>query len=811
MPRKLSQDEWDRRADAAGISWLEQVSRRGDAHRAQCRSCGEEFPALPITVGRGVGCPYCSGKLVSSAEWDRRAAAVGIEWLAPPASSITPTPARCSSCGREWKPKPSKVAEGHGCRECSNAARRIPQAEWDRRAAAVGCTWLEPVGGNHDYRLIRCDACSNEWRVDPNSIAGGTGCKQCSNLRAGIARRVPQAKWDERAAAVHMRWLAPVHTAHEPARAECLACGWIGEKSPAGTSQGEGCPRCAGKGKTQADWDARAAKRGFRWLAPVAAGRIATPAECLACGHHFTPVPSGRGGCPECGRTRASLKRRRSADEWQARARENANAVILSTIETGSTPVEAECRACGHRWLTSPKSLAAGRGCPACAGALPITQDEWDQRAAAQSVAWEERVRSSHAHAMARCLECDHRWRVTPGRISAGSGCPICRKRRAGEARRVTRERRDAEALAIGMEWVDAPGAGDTPCRIRCLECEYVDEVTPNSVARGRRCRQCADRLPLDQAAWDARAAAVGVRWRERVVTSQARYLATCTRCGHDWRVRAANIARGAGCPVCRREEASAKRRASRTQRDQEAAAVGIRWLEPPERARVPTLAECLTCHRQYKVTPNAVQSGARCSVCVGQLVTQDDWHERARAAGIEWLAPVKSRSTPTPARCTKCQWVWEAWPSRIRDGGGCPKCAHYGLNPSAPGLLYLLLHEELSLMKIGIMAQSSSRLRQHKRRGWDVVQTWTTDTAARAARIEDLIVEWWQERGCVFALRSEVPAGDGFTETVHVGKVSVPRTIAAVEAALQATPDTVEWQRSVITPMRRTKGPSKP
>lgn len=504
-----------------------------------------------------------------------------------------------------------------------------------------------------------------------------------------------------------------------------------------------------------------------------------------------------------CALKRRVAARTKPASEWKARA-ERVDAEILSDFSKASDPVSARCRRCGYEWITSPKNVGSGRGCPSCAGVVPVAQEEWDRRASEQGVEWLERVRSSHTKTAARCVTCGHEWRVMPSHVASGTGCPKCRRAAAAAKRQVPRATRDAEAAAIGMEWVDAPGGSKEERRIRCLTCGYVDRVTPASVVRGRLCKRCADRIPLTPATWDQRAAAAGLRWLEPVHDSQAAYPVQCLACGHTWSVRATNVTTGRGCPECAKRIGGLKRRASREQRDAEAAAVGIRWIEPPDLAGGKTLAECLTCHRQYRVTPNAVQSGARCAVCVGQLVTQDDWDRRAAAVGVRWLAPVKSRATPTPARCLKCGWEWDPWPSQIRDGGGCPKCAHYGLDPSVPGLLYLLVHHGLGLMKVGIMAQSSGRLRQHKRRGWEVAGTWKTETAARAAHVEDMVVDWWLASGCKFALREEVPAGDGFTETVHIGRLDVPDTLLAIRRGLAAAPETATWHKSVITPSRR-------
>jgi hypothetical protein len=63
-----------------------------------------------------------------------------------------------------------------------------------------------------------------------------------------------------------------------------------------------------------------------------------------------------------------------------------------------------------------------------------------------------------------------------------------------------------------------------------------------------------------------------------------------------------------------------------------------------------------------------------------------------------------------------------------------------------------------------------------------DVLNTWRTKIGADALDLEAAVLVWWREQGAVGCKRNEVPAGDGFTECVHVGRVDVPRTVAYVE-----------------------------
>jgi len=71
---------------------------------------------------------------LTQAEWDARAAAVGIAWEADVSRALTKTPARCLTCGFRWDARPASVQQGQGCPSCAGNLP-LPQRIWDARAA----------------------------------------------------------------------------------------------------------------------------------------------------------------------------------------------------------------------------------------------------------------------------------------------------------------------------------------------------------------------------------------------------------------------------------------------------------------------------------------------------------------------------------------------------------------------------------------------------------------------------------------------------------------------------------------------------
>ena len=125
MAASLGQEEWDRRAEAVGLVWLEPVANRRTKTKARCDR-GHMFTLYPDSVTKGWGCPTCGWQAAgvkrraSQDDWDRRAQAVGIRWLEPVLTADKPTAAQCL-CGHEWRPEPAGVGKGQGCPECATS------------------------------------------------------------------------------------------------------------------------------------------------------------------------------------------------------------------------------------------------------------------------------------------------------------------------------------------------------------------------------------------------------------------------------------------------------------------------------------------------------------------------------------------------------------------------------------------------------------------------------------------------------------------------------------------------------------------
>ena len=240
---------------------------------------------------------------------------------------------------------------------------------------------------------------------------------------------------------------------------------------------------------------------------------------------------------------------------------------------------------------------------------------------------------------------------------------------------------------------------------------------------------------PLGQDEWDRRAAACGYEWREPVTRARRPTLARCLTCGHEWSPRPDRAKAGHGCPRCGLARGAVL--VDQSERDRQAEALGLRWLEPCGVWDEKRLVECLTCGHRWHLSPNKVQSGRGCHPCAlrrqaernrAGRIPREVRDRQAAAIGLRWLEEPTSGGAPTLAECEHGHRS-RPTPWNVAQGHGCIECAVYGWRDTRPGVLYVVTNPEAGRVKIGKTNAPRSRMNDHRKDGFtDLV--WMSDEA---------------------------------------------------------------------------------
>lgn len=306
---------------------------------------------------------------------------------------------------------------------------------------------------------------------------------------------------------------------------------------------------------------------------------------------------------------------------------------------------------------------------------IPASQLQRDAEAALVGCTWLEPCVNSKTKTLIRHDECGHVWRTIPNTIQRKSGCPKCNHGKRGKSF-VSREQRDYEAAIVNCTWIGDPTIHNKKkTTLQCNVCNYIWERTPNSVKRKKGCPKCANR-----------------------------------------------------------DESGRPMQIAQKIRDQEAAEVNSKWLEPCGKAKEKKRLLCLYCNEEYERSPRDIKKKMGCSTC------------------------------------TTCYVDFE----------GKTK-------------VYLIIDD--IAQKVGITSSNSrrDRLVTLQRGGWKkVIKTWEVPSREVALAIEAEVVDHWRfEIEAPQAYRNS--ERDGASESVKLKFVTVGQTIEKIEELVRKVYEEVE------------------
>jgi hypothetical protein len=187
------------------------------------------------------------------------------------------------------------------------------------------------------------------------------------------------------------------------------------------------------------------------------------------------------------------------------------------------------------------------------------------------------------------------------------------------------------------------------------------------------------------------------------------------------------------------------------------------------------------TLGHEYTQSVNQRIQGQGCNICAGKrvLIGFNDLATTNREIAIEAYGwnPNEIFGGTHSRKAFKCSegHVYKAIvKDRTVKGSGCPTCSKHGFNPGKPGFLYFLEHLEWEMFQIGITNNLDQRTKEHKKRGWLVIEVRGPIDGLLAMRWETAILQMLREQGA--DLSNEKIAGkfDGYSEAWSKSTFSV-------------------------------------
>jgi len=410
--------------------------------------------------------------------------------------------------------------------------KKLTTEEVHTRLAPRGITLLEPYTGSSQRGTFRC-ANGHEWQAVVNQVLHGYGCRVCSGL-------VPYTKEsiNEKIEARGLELIGDFSRAGNKTEFRCSE-GHTWSTVPHHVIHGTGCPHCfKSKRRSKSSILEQVAPRGIRVVGNFDRVTDETEFECEH-GHRWvaklSTVLYGSSGCPQCS-GRVPITKEIVNERIAHRGLE-----LIGEYTASSHKTTFRCSS-GHEWEARPEKILRDRGCPYCAGTIPLTKDMINERLTDRSiVALTEHIPNEKTRF--RCPE-GHEWETLAYSVLGGSGCPHC----SGSAP-LTKEIVNERIADRGIELIGEYISTQAYATFRCPEGHEWD-ATPTNVMGGNGCPDCAPNTPLSKEIVNDRIVDRGIKLIGNFLNSTTKTRFRCSE-GHEWDTAPANILSGSGCPEC--------------------------------------------------------------------------------------------------------------------------------------------------------------------------------------------------------------------------------------------------------------------
>ena len=196
------------------------------------------------------------------------------------------------------------------------------------------------------------------------------------------------------------------------------------------------------------------------------------------------------------------MSKRKTHEQFVKELQEtNPSIEVLGTYQTALTQIQVRCSLCGKIWETKPNSLLSGNGCPECGkkkkgDALRKSNRVFLEELALANPMIEalEEYKGNKVKILLYCRTCGNKWTATPHDILSGHGCPKCGYKKQKSEQRFSHQDFLEKLLVVNpdIDVLDEYINSHTKIRFQCKSCGRIWKTVPNSVLLGHGCPDCA-------------------------------------------------------------------------------------------------------------------------------------------------------------------------------------------------------------------------------------------------------------------------------------------------------------------------------
>ena len=338
-------------------------------------------------------------------------------------------------------------------------------------------------------------------------------------------------------------------------------------------------------------------------------------------------------------------------------------------------------------------------------------------------------ITGSDVKVLCRCKICGYKWETKPYCIKNGHGCPECGKIKNADKLRFTHAEQVAAIAKVNPNVEVLGQIINNGTRVLCLckICSHKWEATPSNLKAGHGCPECkkvkaSNRMRMPHIKHVAAIAKINpdVEVLGEIINVDTKVLCRCKVCRHEWNARPNDLKHGCGCPECGKIKKANAKRLSHTEQVEAINKVNpnVEVLEEIKGNAVKVLCRCKACSYKWEARPSDLKNGHGCPKCTGKRKLS---HKEQVAAinkvhpYIEVLGEITNGKVKVLCLCKTCGHKWQVSPYSLKAGKGCPRCAKHGFHSHETGKLYIMV-DDLNIptmLKIGVSINEDRRSKE--------------------------------------------------------------------------------------------------
>lgn len=462
----------------------------------------------------------------------------------------------------------------------------------------------------------------------------------------------------------------------------------------------------------------------------------------------------------------------------------------VTNFIAGHLPWKCICLKCKKTVSPSYANVRNGHaGCVYCSGKAVDPKDAFNFMIS-NNIYPLEVYKSIRAKWRCRCMKCDAEVCPRYGDIKAGQGgCLSCGYEKAGISNSLDPKIAYEIMIKNNLRPLEKYKNSDSKWSCECLRCGSMVSPTLHSVSGGQggciHCgkRDAAEKIRTPSHVAIAQMIELGYEPLDDFISVINPWRSKHSLCGEVVTPRLSALKSGiGGCKSCGYLASAEKNRFTQEEAVQIMESVGLKPLERYVSSTTSWKCVHLQCGEIVFPKLFKIQNGQggcrKCGLLQGARKNMRDEEsvlQEMLEANLQPLEPYTGTESKWKCRCLSCgKTVFPRHHSVLAGQGGCKYCAKRGMDFTAPGFVYLIVHHQFDALKVGI-GGVEKRIKEHTDQGWILVKRWNFTTCHKASLIEEKTLKHLRQEKELnhFLSKVEMPQA-GHTETFSLDQVSV-------------------------------------